>query len=174
MSLNLEDKKALVAEVSGAVSDAQAAVLAEYRGLTVAQMTELRVKAREQGVYIRVLKNTLAKRVVAGTELECLTDYFTGPLAFAASEDPVAVAKVVSEFAKANDKMQITAGAMNGNLMSVAEVEALAKLPSRDELLAKLMGTMQAPVQKLAQTINEVPGKFVRTLAAYQQSKEAA
>ncbi len=174
MALNLEDKKALVAEVSDAMSNAQAAVLAEYRGLSVAQMTALRSQAREAGVYVRVLKNTLAKRVVEGSDFECLSDHFVGPVALAASEDPVAVAKVMSNFAKDNDILQIKVGAMNGAEMSMQEISALAKLPSREELLAKLMGTMQAPVAKLAQTLNEVPGKFVRTLSAYQASKEAA
>jgi len=174
MTLNLEEKKALVAQVSDAVSGAQAAVLAEYRGLSVAQMTDLRSQAREAGVYVRVLKNTLAKRVVEGSDFECLSEYFVGPVALATSEDPVAVAKVLSNFAKSNDVLQIKVGAMNGAMMTQADIDTLAKLPSRDELLAKLMGTMQAPVQKLAQTLNEVPGKFVRTLAAYQLSKEAA
>ena len=174
MALNLEDKKALVAEVSDAMSNAQAAVLAEYRGLSVAQMTDLRSQARDAGVYVRVLKNTLAKRVVEGSDFECLSEHFVGPVALAASEDPVAVAKVLSNFAKDNKVLQIKVGAMNGAEISEQEIDALAKLPGRDELLAKLMGTMQAPVQKLAQTLNEVPGKFVRTLSAYQQSKEAA
>ncbi len=174
MALNLEDKKALVAEVSDAMSNAQAAVLAEYRGLSVAQMTSLRSQARESGVYVRVLKNTLAKRVVKGSDFECLTDHFVGPIALAASADPVAVAKVLSNFAKDNEVLQIKVGAMNGAEMTMQDIQALAKLPGRDELLAKLMGTMQAPVQKFAQTLNEVPGKFVRTLAAYQKSREEA
>ncbi len=174
MALNLEDKKALVAEVSDAMSNAQAAVLAEYRGLSVAQMTALRSQAREAGVYVRILKNTLAKRVVEGSDFECLSDHFVGPIALAASEDPVAVAKVMNNFAKDNDILQIKVGAMNGAEMSTQQIADLAKLPSREELLAKLMGTMQAPITKLAQTLNEVPSKFVRTLNAYQASKEAA
>jgi large subunit ribosomal protein L10 len=174
MSLNLEQKKAVVAQVSDKLTDAQAAVVAEYRGLTVSQMTELRGKAREAGVYLQVVKNTLVRRAVKGTQFECLDDHLVGPLAFAASADPVAVAKVVDEFAKANEKFAVMAGAMSGKLMSQAEIQALAKLPSREELLAKLLGTMQAPVQKFVQTLNEVPASFVRTLAAVRDSKQAA
>lgn len=174
MSLNLDQKKAVVVEVSESIANAKTAVLAEYRGLTVAQMTELRRKARESGVYLRVVKNTLARRAVEGTEFECLKEHLTGPLAFAASEDPVAVAKVLDAFASENNKLILKTGAMGGKLMSEAELKALAKLPSRDELLAKLLGTMQAPVQKFVQTLNEVPSKFVRTLAAVRDSKQAA
>jgi large subunit ribosomal protein L10 len=174
MSLNLEQKKTVVAEVSDAISGAQAAVLAEYRGLTVAQMTALRSKAREAGVFLRVVKNTLARRAVNGTDFECLDDQLVGPLAFAASADPVAVAKLMSDFAKEFEKLNLKAGAMGGKLMSEAELQALAKLPGREELLAKLLGTMQAPVQKFVQTLNEVPGGFVRALAAVRDSKEAA
>jgi len=174
MSLTFEEKKAVVAEVSAQVADAQAAVLAEYRGLTVAQMTDLRRKAHEAGVYLRVVKNTLARRAVKGTGFECLSDHMVGPLAFAVSVDPVATAKVLSTFAKDNEKFAIMAGAMSGKLISIEEIKALSKLPSREELLAKLLGTMQAPVQKFVQTLNEVPAGFVRTLAAVRDSKQAA
>jgi len=174
VSLNLEQKKAVVAEVSEALVGAGAAVVAEYRGLTVAQMTELRRKARESNVYLRVVKNTLARRAVEGSEFECLKDQLVGPLAFAASSDPVAVAKVLSNFSKANEKLILKSGAMSGKIMSLEELTALAALPGRDELLAKLLGTMQAPIQKFVQTLNEVPSKFVRTLAAVRDSKEAA
>jgi large subunit ribosomal protein L10 len=174
MSLNLEQKKAVVAEVTEAISGAQAAVLAEYRGLTVAQMTELRRQAREANVFIRVVKNTLARRAVEGSDFECLKDELVGPLAFAASADPVAVAKVMSQFAKSNDKLVIKSGAMAGKVMSLAQVDALAKLPGREELLGMLLGTMQAPVAKFVRTLNEVPSKFVRTLAAVRDAKQAA
>ena len=174
MSLNLEQKKAVVDEVTGVLKDAQAAVVAEYRGLTVAQMSELRRKAYDADVYLRIVKNTLAKRAVEGSDFECMKDLFTGPLAFGISSDPVAVAKVFDSFAKDNDLLQIKAGAMAGKLMEAAELKALAKLPGRDELLTQLLATMQAPVQKFVQTLNEVPGKFVRTLAAVRDSKEAA
>ena len=174
MSLNLEQKKAVVAEVSQAIVGAQAAVVAEYRGLTVAQMTELRRKARESSVFLRVVKNTLAKRAISGSEFECLADQLVGPLAFAASEDPVAVAKVLSLFAKDNEKLLIKSGAMGGKVISLEEIQALAKLPGREELLAKLLGTMQAPIQKFVQTLNEVPTSFVRVLAAVRDQKQAA
>jgi large subunit ribosomal protein L10 len=173
MSLNLEQKKAVVAEVSQQLKGAQAALVAEYRGLTVAQMTDLRSKARKSEIYLRVVKNTLARRAVAGSEFECLKDQFTGPLAFAIAKDPVAVAKVMSEFAKDNDKLLIRAGAMGGKLMSIQQVQALAKLPSREQLLATLAGTLQAPIVKFARTINEVPTKFVRALAAVRDAKAA-
>lgn len=174
MSLNLEEKKAVVAEVAEQFKAAQAAVLAEYRGLTVAQMTELRKKARQSQVYLRVVKNTLAERAVAGSTFEVLREKFSGPLALAISKDPVAVAKLLSEFAKDNDKLQIRVGAMSGKLMSLEQVQALAKLPSREQLLAILAGTLQAPIVKFARTLNEVPSKFVRALAAVRDAKGSA
>lgn len=172
MSLNLEDKKAVVAEISDQLATAQAVVVAEYRGVTVTDMTALRKKARESGVYLRVLKNTLARRAVAGTPFAVLADQMSGPLAYGISADPVAVAKVLNEFAKANEKFVIKAGAMPNKLMSNKDVATLATMPSREELLAKLMGTMQAPIAKFVQTLNEVPGKFVRTLAALRDERE--
>ena len=171
MSLTLDEKKAVVAEVSAKLSGAQAAMLAEYRGLTVAQMTLLRRQAHDPPVYLRVVKNTLARRAVEGTGFECLKDQMTGPLAFAASADPVAVAKILSEFAKDNVLLKIKAGAMSGKLMSLAQITALAVLPGREQLLAQLLGTMQAPIQKFVQTLNEVPTKFVRALAAVRDAK---
>jgi large subunit ribosomal protein L10 len=174
MSLNLEQKQAVVAEVSKVIADAQAAILAEYRGLTVAQMTTLRSKARAGGVYVRVVKNTLVRRAVDGSPFACLQDHLTGPLAFVAGKDPVAAAKVVVEFAKDNEKFRIMAGSMSGKLISLAEMKALAALPSRDVLLSQLMGTMLAPVQKFVATLNEVPTKFVRGLAAVRDQKQAA
>ncbi len=172
MSLNLDDKKAVVAEISAQLATAQAVVVAEYRGVTVTNMTALRKKARESGVYLRVLKNTLARRAVAGTPFEGLAGQLTGPLAYGISADPVAVAKVLNDFAKANDKFVIKAGAMANRVMSPQDVTALASMPSRDELLAMLMGTMQAPIAKFVRTLNEVPGKFVRTLAALRDERE--
>lgn len=172
MSLNLEDKKAVVAEISDQLATAQAVVVAENRGVKVTDMTALRKKARESGVYLRVLKNTLARRAVAGTPFEVLAGQLTGPLAYGISADPVAVAKVLNDFAKANEKFIIKAGAMPNKLMSDKDVAMLATMPSREELLAKLMGTMQAPIAKFVQTLNEVPGKFVRTLAALRDERE--
>ena len=172
MSLNLDEKKEVVADVSARVAKAQAIVIAEYRGLPVGSVTQLRAQARASGVYLRVLKNTLARRAVQGTPFEKLADQMVGPLAYGISEDPVAAAKVLHAYAKGNDKLVIKGGAMPGLLMTAKEVGALASLPSRDELLAKLMGTMQAPVAKFVQTLNQVPGKFVRTLAAVRDQKE--
>ena len=174
MSLTLDEKKAVVAEVSEKLTGAQAAMLAEYRGLSVAQMTTLRRKAYDGKVYLRVVKNTLARRAVEGTSFECLKDQMVGPLAFAVSADPVAVAKILSEFAKDNEKLKIKAGAMSGKLMSLAQIQALAVLPGREQLLAQLLGTMQAPIQKFVQTLNEVPAKFVRALAAVRDAKAQA
>ena len=173
MSLNLEQKQAVVAEVSAEVARAQAIVLAEYRGLAVGNMTELRKRARNSGVYLRVLKNTLARRAVSETPFAGLTEQMVGPLFYGISADPVAVAKVLHEFSRENvEKFVIKGGAMPNVVMSPREVADLAKMPSRDQLLAMVLGTMQAPVAKLARTLNEVPGKFVRTLAALQEQKE--
>ena len=173
MSLNIDEKKAVVAEVSEVINGAQATILAEYRGLSVAAMTDLRNAARESGVYLRVVKNSLAKRAVDGSSFECLQEHMAGPLAYAISEDPVACAKVLKNFAKDNDELIIKVGAMSGKVINEGEITALAKLPGREELLAKLMGTMKAPVQKFVGTLNAVPGTFVRTLAAVRDSKDS-
>jgi len=172
LSLNLDSKKEVVAEISARLATAQAVVLAEYRGLPVVKITQLRAKARASGVYLRVLKNTLARRAVQGTPFEKLADQMVGPLAYGISVDPVAAARVLHAYAKDNDKLVIKGGAMPNVLMSAKEVGSLAMLPGREELLAKLMGTMQAPVTKFVQTLNEVPSKFVRTLAAVRDQKE--
>jgi large subunit ribosomal protein L10 len=172
LSLNLEQKRAVVAEVSKELAKAQAVILAEYRSVPVKDMTELRRKARGVGVYLRVLKNTLARRAVAETPFKGLTDKMVGPLAYGISADPVAVAKVLQEFAKDNEKFVIKAGAMPNVMMSAREVAELAKMPSRQELLTKLVATMQAPIAKFVRTLNEVPGKFARTLAAVRDQKE--
>ena len=174
MSLNIEEKKEVVAEVSARLAKAQAVVLAEYRGLPVEQITVLRSQARASGVYLRVLKNTLARRAVQGTPFEKLADQMVGPLAYGISEDPVAAAKVLHAYAKGNEKLVIKGGAMPNYLMTAKEVGNLATLPGREELLARLMGTMQAPVAKFVQTLNEVPSKFVRALAAIRDQKEKA
>lgn len=172
MSLNLEQKQAVVAEVSEQLAKAQAVILAEYRSVPVKDMTELRRKARGVGVYLRVLKNTLARRAVAETPFKGLSEKMVGPLAYGISSDPVAVAKVLQEFAKDNEKFVIKAGAMPNVVMSAREVAELAKMPSRQELLTKLVATMQAPIAKFVRTLNEVPGKFARTLAAVRDQKE--
>jgi len=171
LSLNLEGKKEVVAEFSARLAKAQTIVLAEYRGLPVEKITQLRAKARASGVYLRVLKNTLARRAVQGTPFEKLADQMVGPLAYGVSDDPIAAAKVLHAYAKENDKLVIKGGSMPNHVMSAKEIGALAMLPGREELLARLMGTMQAPVTKFVQTLNEVPGRFVRTLAAVRDQK---
>lgn len=171
MSLNLDEKKAIVAEVSAQVESAQAIIMAEYRGIEVGQMTQLRAKAREAGIYFRVVKNSLVRRAVEGTPYAGLAEHMVGPLAYGISTDPVAAAKVLHEFSKGNEKFVIKVGAIGEKVMSVDDVKALASLPSRDELLSKLLGTMQAPVAKFVRTLNEVPTKFVRGLAAVRDSK---
>ena len=174
MSLNLQQKQAVVAEVAKEVAGAKAIVMAENRGMPVADMTQLRAKARASGIYFRVVKNTLVRRAVADTPYAPLADKMVGPLAYGMGPDPVAVAKVLSDFAKGHEKFVITGGAMPGQMMSAKEITALATLPSREELLSKLAGTMQAPIAKFVRTLNEVPTKFVRGLAAVRDAKPAA
>ena len=177
MGLNLEQKQAVVSEFVSQLGKAQAVIVAEYRGLGVGAVSDLRAKARKSGLYLRVLKNTLARRAVKGTPFEKLSDKMSGPLIYGIAQDPVAGAKVLAAFAKDNELLVIRGGALPNTLMSDKDVKALATMPSREELLAKLVGTMQAPVVKLVRTMNEVPGKFVRTLAAVrdaQAKKEGA
>lgn len=171
MSLNLDEKKAIVAEVSAHVASAQAIIMAEYRGMEVGQMTQLRAKAREAGIYFRVVKNSLVRRAVKDTPYAALADHMVGPLAYGISSDPVAAAKVLHEFSRDNEKLVIKVGAMGGKIMFLEDVRALATLPSREELLSKLLGTMQAPIATFVRTLNEVPSKFVRGLAAVRDSK---
>jgi len=173
MSLNLQEKQAVVAEVAKQVAGAQAIVMAENRGMAVADMIVLRAKARASGVYFRVVKNTLVRRAVAESPFAPLADKMVGPLAYGIGPDPVAVAKVLNDFAKGHEKLVIAGGAMPGQVMSAKEIAALASLPSREELIAKLLGTMQAPMAKLVRTLNEVPSKFVRTLAAVREKMPA-
>lgn len=161
MGLNLNDKKAIVAEVSAEVAKAQTLVVAEYRGIEVGDLTVLRKKARESGVYLRVLKNTLVRRAVAGTSFEPLAGQLAGPLIYAFSADAVAAAKVLHDFAKGNDKLVLKAGVYSGKLLDKAGVQALASIPSREELLAKLLGVMLAPLTG-----------FVGTVAALAKKRE--
>ncbi len=174
MSLSLEQKQAVVSEVSAKLANAQAVIVAEYRGIGVENVTQLRARARKSGLYLRVLKNTLARRAVQGTPFAKLADQMSGPLMYGIAQDPVAGAKVLSEFAKENELFVIKGGAMQNAVMSAKDIKTLATMPSREELLAKLMGTMQAPVAKLVRTMNEVPGKFARTVAALRDQKEKA
>lgn len=161
MGLNLNDKKAIVAEVSAEVAKAQTLVVAEYRGIEVGNLTSLRKKAREGGVYLRVLKNTLVRRAVVDTSFAGLADQMVGPLIYAFSADAVAAAKVLQDFAKSNDKLVLKAGCYSGKVLDKAGVQALASIPSREELLAKLLGVMQAPVSG-----------FVGALAALANKRE--
>ena len=172
MGLSLQQKQQMVAEVGAVLAKAQTVVVAEYRSLTVADMTDLRRRARGAGVYLRVVKNTLARRAMADTPFQGLAEQLVGPLAYGISADPVAAAKVLSDYAKSNDRLKIKGGAMANKVMSANEVVTLAAMPSREQLLAQLMGTMQAPVAKFVQTLNEIPGKFVRTLAALRDERE--
>ncbi len=163
MGLNLNEKKAVVEEVSAQLAETETVVLAEYRGIQVGDMTQLRKKAREQGVYLRVLKNTLARRAVEGTAFAELASDMTGPLIYSMSQDAVAAAKVLQDFAKTNDKLVIKSGCYAGQMLDKAGVVALASIPSREVLLAQLLGVMQAPVSA-----------FARGLAALAEKKEAA
>ena len=175
MALNLEDKKALVAEVSAVAATALSVVAAEYRGLTVSQMTELRSKARSAGVYVRVVKNSLARKAMAGTSFECMSPILKGPLVLAFSkDDPGAAARVVKAFAKDNDKLVTMAVSLGGQLLAASALEKVASLPTREQALAALMGVMKAPIQKLAATLAAAPSKLVRTLAAVRDQKQAA
>ena len=174
MALKRTEKAAVVEEIAAEVAKAQAIVVAEYRGLEVGSITALRKQARESGVYLRVLKNTLARRAITGTPFEKLADQLVGPLIYGMSSDPVSCAKVLNSFAKGNDKLVLKAGALPNVSLDANGVKALAMLPSREELLAKLLGTMQAPIVQFVRTLNEVPGRFVRVLAAVRDQKEQA
>ena len=175
MPLNFEQKQAVVAEVAEVAASAFSVVAAEYRGLTVGEMTELRAKAREGGVYLRVVKNSLARRAVEDTDFACVQDALTGPLVFAFSqEDPGAAARVIKDFAKEHDKLVVKVVSIGGKLLAASDLETLAKMPTYDQAISMLMAVMKAPVEKLARTLNEVPGKLVRTVAAVRDAKEAA
>jgi large subunit ribosomal protein L10 len=173
--LNLEQKKAIVAEVVEVATDAQAAFAAEYRGLTVDEMTELRATARNAGMYMRVVKNTLARRAVEDTDFACMQDAFIGPLILGfTKDDPAAAAKLLRDFTKQHEHLVIKALALSGKRLEVSDLARLADMPTRDQAISMLMGTMQAPIGKLATLLNEVPSKLVRTLAAVRDQKEAA
>ena len=175
MPLRLEDKKALVAEVNVVAANAYSALAAEYRGLTVTQMTELRKEARESGVYMRVVKNTLARRAIVGTEFECLSEILNGPVLLAFSqEDPGAAARVVKKFAKENDKLVTVGLAISGNLLPAADLDRLASLPNLEQALGMLAGVIQAPITKLVRTLAEPHAKMARTFAAVRDQKQVA
>jgi large subunit ribosomal protein L10 len=175
MALHLEDKKALVAEVAEVAARAQSVVAAEYRGLTVGQMTELRAKARKQGVYMRVVKNTLARKALAGTSFEAVGPKLKGPLVLAFSkDDPGAAARVVKDFAKGHDKLVATLVSLGGQVLSAGELDRVASLPTREQALSMLLGVLKAPMTKLVRTLAEPPAKLARTLAAVRDQKPAA
>jgi len=175
VALNLEGKKAVVAEVAEIASTAYSAVAAEYDGLTVSDMTALRNAAREQKVHIRVIRNTLARRAVEGTDFACMQDGMTGPLVFGFSmEDPGAVARVMGEFSKENEKLEVKMVSLGGKLLPATDITRLAKMPTKDQAIGILMGTMKAPIEKLVRTLVAPTSKMVRTLAAVRDAKEAA
>ena len=175
MALNLEDKKALVAEVAEVAAGAQSIVAAEYRGLTVEQMTQLRAKARAQGVYMRVVKNTLARKALAGTTFEPVGPKLKGPLVLAFSkDDPGAAARLVKDFAKANEKLVATLVSLGGQVLPAGELDKVANLPTREQALSMLLGVLKAPIQKFVATLAEPPAKLARTLAAVRDQKQAA
>lgn len=174
MSLTLEQKKRVVAEVNEVAAGAQAAIAAEYLGLSVADMTNLRVQARAQGVQIRVVKNSLARRAIEGTEFECLRDSLTGPLLLVFSaDDPGAGARIVRDFAKTNDRLRTTAIAFAGQLRPPEDLVLLASMPTLDEARAQLLGTLQAPASQLVRTLAEPAGQFVRVVAAFRDQQVA-
>jgi large subunit ribosomal protein L10 len=175
VAIGLEDKKAIVAEVNETATSALSLVIADARGVTVDGMTALRKNARENSVTLRVVRNTLAKRALEGTDYECVNSTLVGPSQFGFSmEDPGAAARLFKEFAKENKNFEVKALAVSGQILGANQLDVLAKLPTRDQALSMLMSVMKAPVTKLVQTMNDVPGKLVRTLAAVRDQKEAA
>jgi large subunit ribosomal protein L10 len=175
VALNLEGKKAVVAEVAEVASNAFSAIAAEYRGLTVAEMTELRVAARKHNVYIRVVRNTLARRAVEGTEFACMQEGMTGPLVYGFSmEDPGAVARVMGDFAKENTKFEVKMVSLGGKLFPASELDRLAKMPTKEQAISMFMGTLKAPIEKFVRTLQAPTSKMVRTFAAVRDAKEAA
>lgn len=173
--LSLEEKKAIVADVAARAVSAQSAIAAEYSGLTVEQLTKLRNSARQAGVYLRVVKNTLARRAVADTEFACIQDSLTGPLILALStEEPGAAARVMTDFAKDNDKLVIKVVALPGRLLQPADAKRLASLPTRNEAISQLMAVMKAPIGKFVRTLAEPANKLARTVAAVRDQKQGA
>lgn len=172
MTLNLAAKKAVVEEVTAVASKAISAVVADYRGLTVNQMTQLRAAARQKGVYLRVVPNTLTRRAFEKTEFACLSDLLVGPLFVALSmESPGDAARLLKEFSKTFEKLEVKALSVGGKVYSAAQIEAVANLPTKDEALAKLMFIMKAPIEKFVRTLAAPHTKLVRTLAAVKDQK---
>jgi large subunit ribosomal protein L10 len=174
VALSLEEKKAVVAEVAEVAATAHSAIAAEYIGLSVEAMTQLRSKARESSVYVRVVKNSLARRAFEGTGFECMSEAMVGPLVLAFSqEDPGAAARIISDFAKGNDKLVVKLVSVGGKLLAAGDIKRLADMPTKEQAISMLMSVMNAPIGKLARTLNEVPGKLVRTVAAIRDQKQA-
>ena len=175
MALHLDDKKAIVAEVADVAANAYSAIAAQYIGLSVEEMTDLRCKARESGVYLRVVKNTLARRALQGTEFECMGESLVGPLILAFSqEDPGAAARVIKDFAKSHEKLEPKVVSIGGKLLAPGDIERLASLPTKEQAISIMMALMKAPTEKLARSLKEVPGKLVRTIAAVRDQKQDA
>lgn len=175
MAIRIEDKRQIVAEVNEAAKSALSAVLADYRGVTVSELTDLRKLARDNNVYLRVVRNTLLKRAFQGTDYECLNVALVGPTILAFSqEDPGAAARVLKDFAKNNDDFDVKALAVGGNLLSADQIDILASLPTYDQAIATLMSVILAPVTKLVRTVNEVPTKVTRVVAAVRDQKQEA
>lgn len=174
MPLNLEGKKAIVADVAEVANSALSAVVADYRGLTVAQMTDLRRRARDTGVYLRVVRNTLAKRALQDTDFACMEEIFVGPTIIGfAKDEPGSAARLFKSFAKENDKLEVKALSISGQLYGGHEIDRLASLPTRDEALSQLLAVMKAPISKFVRTLAEPHGKLVRTIAAVRDKKQA-
>jgi len=174
VALNLESKKQVVSEVAAVAAEAHSVIAAEYRGLGVEELTDLRVKARQGGVYVRVVKNTLAKRALDGTEFECMKDGLVGPLILAFSqEDPGSAARVIKEFSADNDLLKVKMLSIGGQLLEATELERLASLPTKDQAISMLMAVMKAPVEKFVRTLAEPHGKMVRTVAAIRDQKQS-
>jgi len=175
MPLNLEQKQSVVAEVSDVAAKAFSVVAAEYRGLTVGEMTELRKTARESGVYLRVVKNTLVRKAVEGTEFSCIQEALVGPLVVAFSmEDPGAAARLVKEFSKDHEKLETQFVSVGGQLLEASELDRLSKLPTKDQAISMVMSVMKAPVEKFVRTLAEPHAKLVRTIGAVRDQKQAA
>lgn len=175
MVLRLNDKKQIVDEIAVIANETLSAITAEYIGLTVAEMTELRANAREKGVTLRVVRNTLARRAVAGTQYENLTDSLTGPVILAFSKEaPGAAARLMRDFSKDHEQLKVTAISLNGQLIDAKQINAVANLPTHDEAISKLMAVMKAPIEKLARTLAEPHAKLVRVIAAVRDKKQAA
>jgi large subunit ribosomal protein L10 len=175
VAMNLDGKKVVVSELAAVAASAHSAIAAEYRGLSVSQMTELRKQARSSGVYLRVVKNTLARRAVEGTDFECMQQGLVGPLVLAFSQDePGAAARLMKDFTKNHEKLQIKLVSFGGQMLGAGDLDRLAQMPTRDQAISLLMAVMKAPLDKFARTLNEVPGKLVRTVAAIRDQKQAA